>query len=112
MDAVTAVPAPVNEPVLTYAPGSPEREELSVRLAAMTAESPELPMTIGGASRMGGGPRIEVVQPHQHKAVLGTLAEATETGNGAAVRAVAVPDPGLASWGPSSTGARSTGAAA
>jgi len=38
MDAVTAVPAPVNEPVMSYAPGSPEREELSVRLAAMAAE--------------------------------------------------------------------------
>ncbi|MCY7363890.1 MAG: L-glutamate gamma-semialdehyde dehydrogenase [Frankiaceae bacterium] len=87
MDAVTAVPVPVNEPVLTYAPGSPEREELSVRLAAMTAESPELPMTIGGASRMGGGPRIEVVQPHRHKAVLGTLAEATEDDVRAAVAA-------------------------
>ena len=30
MDAVTQVPAPVNEPVLDYAPGSPERAALEV----------------------------------------------------------------------------------
>ena len=32
MDAVTSVPAPVNEPVLNYAPGSPERAALQARL--------------------------------------------------------------------------------
>ena len=33
MDAVTQVPAPVNETVLEYAPGSPERADLEVALA-------------------------------------------------------------------------------
>ena len=32
MDAVTQVPAPVNEPVHTYAPGSPERARLEAKL--------------------------------------------------------------------------------
>ena len=32
MDAVTRVPAPRNEPVLTYAPGSAERAALEARL--------------------------------------------------------------------------------
>ena len=35
MDAVTNVPQPVNEAVLDYAPGSPERAELTLRLEAM-----------------------------------------------------------------------------
>ena len=37
MDAVTNVPPPVNEPVLDYAPGSPERTELEARLKQMAA---------------------------------------------------------------------------
>lgn len=35
-------------------------------------------MTIGGEKRMGGGERVSVVQPHNHKSVLGTFAGATE----------------------------------
>ncbi|MFD0430526.1 aldehyde dehydrogenase family protein [Streptomyces zhihengii] len=34
-------------------------------------------MTIGGVRRMGGGERVDVVQPHNHKAVIGTFAGAT-----------------------------------
>ena len=43
MDAVTQVPAPVNETVLDYAPGSPERAELEVALASMGADRARLP---------------------------------------------------------------------
>ena len=32
MDAITFPPAPINEPNLTYAPGSPEREALLVEI--------------------------------------------------------------------------------
>ena len=35
MDAVTIVPEPANEPVHTYAPGSPERASLQARLAEL-----------------------------------------------------------------------------
>ena len=35
MDAVTRVPAPRNEPVLNYAPGSPERAALELRLTEL-----------------------------------------------------------------------------
>jgi 1-pyrroline-5-carboxylate dehydrogenase len=44
MDAVTNVPPPVNEPVLDYAPGTPERTELEVRLKQMAADQLELTM--------------------------------------------------------------------
>ncbi|WP_344327879.1 L-glutamate gamma-semialdehyde dehydrogenase [Kitasatospora putterlickiae] len=87
MDAVTQVPVPGNEPVLGYAPGSPERERLVRRLDDMAAEQVPLPMTIGGEQRFGGGERIDVVQPHHHAARLGVLGNATREDARAAVDA-------------------------
>ena len=78
MDAVTNVPLPVNEPVLSYAPGSPERTELEARLEELGRESIDLPMRINGESRMGGGEPIDAVQPHKHASVLGTMRNATQ----------------------------------
>jgi 1-pyrroline-5-carboxylate dehydrogenase len=77
MDAVTQVPAPVNEPVHTYAPGSPERARLEAKLKELAGNPVDLPLFIGGQERMGGGERSDVVQPHNHGARLGTYAEAT-----------------------------------
>ncbi|MEU4966000.1 L-glutamate gamma-semialdehyde dehydrogenase [Streptomyces smyrnaeus] len=77
MDAVTQVPAPYNEPVHTYAPGSPERARLEAKLKELADNPRELPMTINGVKRMGGGERVDVVQPHNHQKVLGTYATAT-----------------------------------
>ena len=42
------LPEPVNEPVRDFRPGSPEREELRVRLAEMQRERIEIPLVIGG----------------------------------------------------------------
>ncbi|MFD6414142.1 1-pyrroline-5-carboxylate dehydrogenase, partial [Nocardia asteroides] len=64
MDAVTQVPTPVNEPVHGYAPGSPERARLEVKLKELADNPVDLPCTIGGVKRMGGGERFDVVQPH------------------------------------------------
>jgi 1-pyrroline-5-carboxylate dehydrogenase len=86
MDAVTNVPPPSNEPVLTYAPGSQERAALQQRLTELAAEPLELTMTLGDKQRMGGGERFDVVQPHRHAAVLGTAAHATHTDAEDAVR--------------------------
>ena len=77
MDAVTQVPAPVNEPVHSYAPGSPERARLEAKLKELAGTPVDLPMTIGGVRRMGGGEPFDVVQPHNHSARLGTLRGAT-----------------------------------
>ena len=38
MDAVTTVPSPTNEPPLHFAPGSPERARLELRLKEMSGE--------------------------------------------------------------------------
>ncbi|MGW4383989.1 L-glutamate gamma-semialdehyde dehydrogenase [Kitasatospora sp. NPDC004531] len=79
MDAVTQVPAPVNEPVHSYAPGSPERARLEAKLKELGGQGPiQLTMTINGEHRLGGGSEIHVVQPHNHAARLGTLRNATQ----------------------------------
>lgn len=58
-----------NEPVLDYAPGSPERAELKAALATTAGEQPELPLVIGGRDVITG--RIEpAVMPHDHAHVL------------------------------------------
>lgn len=41
-------PAPANEPVLSYAPGTPEREELKKQLRALKESRADIPMFIGG----------------------------------------------------------------
>jgi 1-pyrroline-5-carboxylate dehydrogenase len=87
MDAVTDVPLPANEPVHEYAPASPERRRLTDALTALAAEPVDLPHVIGGAHRMGGGQRIEVVQPHRHSARLGTLTNAEHADAVAAIDA-------------------------
>ena len=86
MDAITQVPAPHNEPVLSYAPGSPERAALQARLAELAGAPVELTATIGGKQKMAGGERFDVVQPHRHAAVLGTSANATHADAEEAVR--------------------------
>jgi 1-pyrroline-5-carboxylate dehydrogenase len=73
MDAVTRTPVATNEPIRSYAPGSAERTSLEKRLGELAGERIDLPCTIGGVSRMGGGERIDVVQPHARHHVLGTL---------------------------------------
>jgi len=77
MDATTKVPEPVNETVRTYPPGSAERASLEARLKGLAAEPLDLTMTVGGRQRMAGGDSIDVVQPHNRHAVLGTLREST-----------------------------------
>jgi 1-pyrroline-5-carboxylate dehydrogenase len=78
MDARTTVPAPINEPVLDYRPGSPERASLEVRLAELQGAPIDLTMTIDGQQRMGRGARIAVRQPHAHRRVLGSMKGATK----------------------------------
>ena len=94
MDAVTAVPAPVNEPVLDYAPESPERAALQVRLTELWAERPDLPHWIDGRQVMGGGRRTKVVAPFEHRHVLGVLKGATTADAQAAMEAAKRAAPG------------------
>ncbi|GLY80058.1 L-glutamate gamma-semialdehyde dehydrogenase [Actinoallomurus iriomotensis] len=87
MDAITNVPAPANEPVLGYAPGSPERGRLEAALAELAAAPRELTHVIDGERVAGAGAPVEVRQPHAHGEVLGVLRNATADDARAAARA-------------------------
>ncbi|NYD42795.1 L-glutamate gamma-semialdehyde dehydrogenase [Nocardioides panaciterrulae] len=78
MDAITFPPAPTNEPNQTYAPGSPEREALLTEIDRLQATQHDLRAHIGGTWRDGGGEEIQVVQPHAHSHVLGTMRNSTQ----------------------------------
>src|SRR3954471_8283581 len=64
------VPRPVNEPVKSYAPGSPERAALKERLASMANERADIPIIIGG-KEIRSGKLSQSVMPHNHRHVLG-----------------------------------------
>ncbi|MCA2207131.1 L-glutamate gamma-semialdehyde dehydrogenase [Nocardia rosealba] len=87
MDAIATTPPPVNEPVGTFAPGTPERTRLQTALTELAATPTEICHVIGGRHLRGDGPVFEVVQPHRHSAVLGTLHDATAAEAAAAVEA-------------------------
>ncbi|WP_431908697.1 L-glutamate gamma-semialdehyde dehydrogenase [Nonomuraea jabiensis] len=77
MDAISNVPVPANERVYGYAPGSAERSALEDRIKELAGSSIDLTMTIDGEQRLGAGAPIDVVQPHNHAAVLGRTNDAT-----------------------------------
>ncbi len=69
-NGIFQVPQPVNEPVLDYAPGSRERDELRGKLNEMLGQQTEVPMIIGG-EEVRNGALDEMVCPHDHQHVLG-----------------------------------------
>src|SRR5215831_10048465 len=93
MDGVTNVPVPANEPVRMYPPGSPDRAAVEGKVKELAGEHAELTMTIGGRRRLGGGEPVDVVAPHNHRHVLGTLRNATREDVAAAIDAAAAAAP-------------------
>ena len=73
--AIRRVPEPRNEPVKTYAPGSPERAEIKSVLKSMAAERVDIPLVIDG-QHISTGKTSPVVSPHNHKHVLADSHEA------------------------------------
>jgi 1-pyrroline-5-carboxylate dehydrogenase len=69
MSGTPNLPQPLNEPVLSYAPGSPERAALKARLATMADETAEIPVILGG-KEVRTGRLHDVVSPHEHRRVL------------------------------------------
>ncbi|HEY0952239.1 aldehyde dehydrogenase family protein, partial [Nocardioides sp.] len=94
MDAMTTPPAPTNEPNLTYAPGTPEREALTAEIAKLEKKQKNLRGYIGGRWKAGGGVEMQVVQPHDHQHVLGTLKAATQADARSAIKAANDAAPG------------------
>ncbi len=94
MDAVSRVPVPANEPVRQYAPGSHERAALESKIKELAGQQAELTMTINGQQQPAHGDRIDVVQPHNHRHVLGVMNNATDIDVAEAIHAAKQAAPG------------------
>ena len=90
---------PPNEPVRSYAPGSPERRELKERLDSMSAERIEIPLIIGGRE-VRTGELAQAVMPHAHGHVLADWHKASGKQVQAAIKAAQDARPGWSamSW--------------
>lgn len=67
---VYAVPTPINEPVKSYAPGSPERAELKKMLNELRSVEMDIPMYIGG-KEVRSNNKSRIAPPHDHQHTLG-----------------------------------------
>ncbi len=67
-------PEPHNEPVKSYAPGSPEREEVRVKLAEMSGRTIDIPLVIGGKD-VELSTTFDSVMPHDKDHVLAKVAK-------------------------------------
>ncbi|MGB3184129.1 MAG: L-glutamate gamma-semialdehyde dehydrogenase [Cyclobacteriaceae bacterium] len=68
------VPVPHNEPIKSYAPGTPERKELKAMLEKLRSEEADIPMYIGG-DMVRTDNKIRLSPPHDHKHTLGHFHE-------------------------------------
>jgi len=70
MNGIIKVPVPFNEPVYSYAAGTPEKEALKKQLKKMLGEEIEIPLIIGG-KEVRSGELADCRCPHDHKHLLG-----------------------------------------
>ena len=69
-NALFNIPLPKNEPVLSYAPGSPERKAIKAKLKEMGSQEIEIPILIGG-QEIHTGNMGDCIRPHDHARRLG-----------------------------------------
>lgn len=94
MNGVIRIPTPVNEPVRSYAPGSPEKKSLKAKLAEMRSTHIEIPLVIGGEEvRTGRTGRCLVPHNHRHE-----LAAYHKAGKDEVERAVAAAREAQPAW--------------
>jgi len=75
--AIYRTPLPVNEPVLDYLPGSPERIELKKTLKYYKSKEVDIPMIIGGKEVRTNNP-VTIHPPHEIAHTLGKFYMGTE----------------------------------
>jgi hypothetical protein len=92
-------PHPVNEPILDYAPGAPERAALRRKLEELRGQRQELPLVIGGEDVRTGRMATAVV-PHDHRHVLADVHQggSAEVERAIDAAALAWPDWSRTSW--------------
>ena len=83
---MSRIPIPQNEPVRSYAPGSPERDELKRVLRDLSSRQIEIPLIIGG-KEIRTGQTVDAVMPHCHQHVLAKVHQAGPKEVAAAVAA-------------------------
>ena len=86
MNAIPPIPQPVNEPVLTYGPGTSERAALKQALKDLAARVVEIPVVVGGKEVRTGNVK-DVTMPHCHGHVLARVHQAGPAELDAAVAA-------------------------
>ncbi|HEV2671504.1 MAG TPA: 1-pyrroline-5-carboxylate dehydrogenase, partial [Gemmatimonadales bacterium] len=69
------IPSPINEPVLSYAPGTRERNELKLALKDLSSRQVDIPIVIAG-KEIRTGKTIDAVMPHCHRHVLAKVHQA------------------------------------
>lgn len=69
-NSVPHVPDPINEPILSHAPRTPERAELKAKLRELSRKKVEIPLIIGG-KRVRTGNFADCRCPHDHAHLLG-----------------------------------------
>ncbi len=98
MEALTPhFPRPANEPVLDYAPGSPERAALKAKLEELYSREIEIPLRIGG-KKVTTGNLGRCVCPHEHGHVLARYHKAGPEEVKAAIRAASQAWKEWSSW--------------
>ncbi len=75
-NGVRRIPPTANEPIRSYAPGSPEKASLKKRLNDMAGERVDIPAIIGG-KEMRSGDIGHAVMPHKHAHILADYHKAT-----------------------------------
>ncbi len=69
MNGIIKIPTPSNEPLYSYAPGTPERYALKKQMDKMLREEIEIPLIIGG-KEVKTGDMADCRCPHDHKHLL------------------------------------------
>ncbi|HWP36673.1 MAG TPA: L-glutamate gamma-semialdehyde dehydrogenase [Gemmatimonadales bacterium] len=97
MSSHVQVPIPVNEPVRSFAPGTPERRSLKAALAEMAGQQVEIPVIVGG-KEIRTGNTARAVMPHRHGHILATWHKAGPSEVNLAIEAAAEAHREWAAW--------------
>ncbi|HFE44142.1 MAG TPA: L-glutamate gamma-semialdehyde dehydrogenase [Nannocystis exedens] len=95
-NGVFTVPTPANQPILSYAPATPERARLKAALASTASETHEIPLWIDGAA-VTTGRLAKLTIPHDHQRALGSFHQGGAAEVEQAIAAARKAKPGWAS---------------
>ncbi len=80
------IPCPANEPIYSYAPGTPERKKLKAALEELKSKQIEIPMVING-QEVKSDNKAKITAPHDHNLVLGYVYKGSKKDTESAIQA-------------------------